>query len=237
MHCCFLWFAPLFIVFVTLSLGSCVKCVTKCFKLCATKVKSVQQKAKKKMSKWLQSHLTPGGLLNRTISYLQVWHRISCSGEEKPVTVGFLVPQRRQQRNYRNIVKRWNQFFWNKTDEERKHMGTIWKKIRQVTEDKMLWFSRTRTKCLTGGGVINFSEVSFVCVLFSHYLQRITCWRDSDTQIKKPQPFAWRIKDLQQTWTWNGLFLTSPWLYPEISLTSATYTNIYVSAVIIRGPM
>lgn len=39
-------------------------------------------------------------------------------------------------------------------------MGSIWKKLRQVTEDKMLWFSSTQTKCLSDGGVINFTEVS-----------------------------------------------------------------------------
>ncbi|KAL3043639.1 hypothetical protein OYC64_003492 [Pagothenia borchgrevinki] len=40
-------------------------------------------------------------------------------------------------------------------------MGSIWKKLRQVTEDKM-FFHRTHTKCLPNGGVINFSEMSGV---------------------------------------------------------------------------
>ncbi|XP_051245466.1 tuftelin 1b isoform X1 [Dicentrarchus labrax] len=39
-------------------------------------------------------------------------------------------------------------------------MGSFWKKLRQVTEDKMLWFSCTHTKCLPDEGVINFSEMS-----------------------------------------------------------------------------
>ncbi|XP_022602927.1 tuftelin-like isoform X2 [Seriola dumerili] len=39
-------------------------------------------------------------------------------------------------------------------------MGSIWKKIRQVTEGKMLWFSSNHTKCLPDGGVISFSEMS-----------------------------------------------------------------------------
>ncbi|XP_032391412.1 tuftelin 1b isoform X2 [Etheostoma spectabile] len=38
-------------------------------------------------------------------------------------------------------------------------MGSIWKKIRQVTEDRMLFFSSAHTKCLLDGGGINFSEV------------------------------------------------------------------------------
>ncbi|XP_033980401.1 tuftelin 1b [Trematomus bernacchii] len=38
-------------------------------------------------------------------------------------------------------------------------MGSIWKKLRQVTEDKM-FFHRTHTKCLPNGGVINFSETA-----------------------------------------------------------------------------
>ncbi|KAM8767135.1 tuftelin 1b isoform 2-T2 [Acanthopagrus schlegelii] len=37
-------------------------------------------------------------------------------------------------------------------------MGSIWKKLRQVTEDKMLWFSSAQTKCLPDGSVINFTE-------------------------------------------------------------------------------
>ncbi|XP_032391413.1 tuftelin 1b isoform X3 [Etheostoma spectabile] len=37
-------------------------------------------------------------------------------------------------------------------------MGSIWKKIRQVTEDRMLFFSSAHTKCLLDGGGINFSE-------------------------------------------------------------------------------
>ncbi|KAI9540139.1 hypothetical protein NQZ68_002073 [Dissostichus eleginoides] len=36
-------------------------------------------------------------------------------------------------------------------------MGSIWKKLRQVTEDKM-FFHSTHTNCLPNGGVINFSE-------------------------------------------------------------------------------
>ncbi|XP_018540568.1 tuftelin 1b isoform X1 [Lates calcarifer] len=39
-------------------------------------------------------------------------------------------------------------------------MESIWKKIRQVTEDKMLWLSNTHTKCLPDGGAVNFSEMS-----------------------------------------------------------------------------
>ncbi|KAM8767134.1 tuftelin 1b isoform 1-T1 [Acanthopagrus schlegelii] len=39
-------------------------------------------------------------------------------------------------------------------------MGSIWKKLRQVTEDKMLWFSSAQTKCLPDGSVINFTEMS-----------------------------------------------------------------------------
>ncbi|XP_034747044.1 tuftelin 1b isoform X1 [Etheostoma cragini] len=37
-------------------------------------------------------------------------------------------------------------------------MGSIWKKIRQVTEDRMLFFSSAHTKRLLDGGGINFSE-------------------------------------------------------------------------------
>ncbi|XP_041811423.1 tuftelin 1b [Chelmon rostratus] len=39
-------------------------------------------------------------------------------------------------------------------------MGSIWKKIRQVTEDKMLWFSSTQAKCLPDGGAVNLPEMS-----------------------------------------------------------------------------
>lgn len=50
-------------------------------------------------------------------------------------------------------------FVETKTDEEKVHMGSFWKRIGQITEDKMLWFSSTHTKCLKDGGVISFSEV------------------------------------------------------------------------------
>ncbi|KAK5911039.1 hypothetical protein CgunFtcFv8_005251 [Champsocephalus gunnari] len=40
-------------------------------------------------------------------------------------------------------------------------MGSIWKKLRQVTEDNM-FFHSTHTRCLPNGGVINFSEMSGV---------------------------------------------------------------------------
>ncbi|XP_042291195.1 tuftelin 1b [Thunnus maccoyii] len=39
-------------------------------------------------------------------------------------------------------------------------MGSFWKRIRQVTEDKMPWLSSSHTKCLPDGGVISFSEMS-----------------------------------------------------------------------------
>ena len=45
-------------------------------------------------------------------------------------------------------------------------MGSMWKKIRQVTEDKMLFFSNTQTKCLPDGDVVNFSEVRQRLLLF-----------------------------------------------------------------------
>ncbi|KAK5854890.1 hypothetical protein PBY51_005043 [Eleginops maclovinus] len=38
-------------------------------------------------------------------------------------------------------------------------MGSIWKKLRQVTEEKIFFIS-THTKCLLNGGIINFSEMS-----------------------------------------------------------------------------
>lgn len=38
-------------------------------------------------------------------------------------------------------------------------MGSIWKKIGQVVEVKMPWFSGTHTKRLTDGRVIRVSEV------------------------------------------------------------------------------
>ncbi|XP_044191889.1 tuftelin 1b isoform X3 [Thunnus albacares] len=40
------------------------------------------------------------------------------------------------------------------------HMGSFWKRIRQVTEDKMPWLSSSHTKCLPDGGVISSSEMS-----------------------------------------------------------------------------
>ncbi|XP_069372834.1 tuftelin 1b isoform X4 [Paralichthys olivaceus] len=39
-------------------------------------------------------------------------------------------------------------------------MGSMWKKIRQVTDGKMLRFSSANAKCLPEGGVIIFSEMS-----------------------------------------------------------------------------
>lgn len=46
-------------------------------------------------------------------------------------------------------------------------MGSIWKKIQQVTEEKMVWLSRTRTKGLTPGRVVNISEVRYVFLVLS----------------------------------------------------------------------
>lgn len=40
-------------------------------------------------------------------------------------------------------------------------MESVWKNIRQVTKDKMLWFSSTRTKCLADGGVFEVSHFHF----------------------------------------------------------------------------
>ncbi|XP_029369644.1 tuftelin 1b isoform X2 [Echeneis naucrates] len=37
-------------------------------------------------------------------------------------------------------------------------MGSIWKKLRQVTEGKMLSFRDYHTKCLPNGGVVSFTE-------------------------------------------------------------------------------
>lgn len=56
------------------------------------------------------------------------------------------------------------------SDGDRRQMGSLWKKIRRVTEDKMLFFSGTQTRCLTDGDVVNSSEVRhslFECT--SHY--------------------------------------------------------------------
>ncbi|XP_035799797.1 tuftelin 1b isoform X2 [Amphiprion ocellaris] len=39
-------------------------------------------------------------------------------------------------------------------------MGSLWKKIRQVTESRMPWFSSSHIRCLPDSGVINFSEMS-----------------------------------------------------------------------------
>lgn len=54
-------------------------------------------------------------------------------------------------------------------------MGSVWKKVRQLTEDKMLWLSRIHTKCLPSGGDISFSQVSFI----SHvtFVQLVTIMR------------------------------------------------------------
>ncbi|XP_030003510.1 tuftelin 1b isoform X2 [Sphaeramia orbicularis] len=39
-------------------------------------------------------------------------------------------------------------------------MGPVWKKIRQVTENKMMWIKGAQTKCLPDRDVINFSQMS-----------------------------------------------------------------------------
>ncbi|XP_051811718.1 tuftelin 1b isoform X1 [Acanthochromis polyacanthus] len=39
-------------------------------------------------------------------------------------------------------------------------MGSVWKKIRQVTESRMPWFSSSHIKCLPDSGVISFSEMN-----------------------------------------------------------------------------
>lgn len=117
-------------------------------------------------------HVT-GLLSNRVISYLQAWHRISCSRKEadpREWKVPGVVVLKNRERTGNGKGERLNRICWNGADEERSHMESVWKKIRQVTESKMLWFSRTHTKCLPHGGPASFSEVrqSFTSTIWVH---------------------------------------------------------------------
>lgn len=62
------------------------------------------------------------------------------------------------------VGKRTRWVFGDQTDEERRGMGSLLMKIKQVSECKMLWFSNTKAKSLPDGGTINTDEVRYVII-------------------------------------------------------------------------